>query len=62
VGRLLKLLVDGKVLTFEQKAILDDMIGLLNSAAHGAEVDSSAASWAVEVGPRLLQSLQELSA
>jgi hypothetical protein len=39
---------------------LNDMTGLLNSAVHGAAVDPSAAGWAVEVGPRILKSLEQL--
>jgi hypothetical protein len=35
------------------------MVGLLNSAVHGGEVDARAASLAIDVGPRLLTSLDE---
>jgi len=41
------------------RTVLSDMIGLLNAAVHGAEVDSKAADWAMEVGPRLLKALDE---
>jgi hypothetical protein len=36
-----------------------DMIGLLNSAVHGAIVDQNTANWAVNVGPELLASLDK---
>jgi hypothetical protein len=59
VGQLLRLLERAEVLTNEERWILADMVNLLNSAVHGADVDSRAAAWAIEVGPRLLASLDE---
>ena len=59
VGQLLRILVQAEVLTNEERSILADMVNLLNSAVHGAEVDSRAAAWAIDVGPRLLTSLDE---
>ena len=35
------------------------MNNLLNSAVHGAEVDRRAADWAIEIGPKLLASLDD---
>jgi len=57
VGRLMKLLAEQGVLVQEEYVVLADMIGLLNSAVHGASVDRRAVDWAMEVGPRLLKSL-----
>jgi hypothetical protein len=37
------------------------MVGMLNSAVHGATVDISASDWAIEIGPRLLKSLDDKS-
>lgn len=59
VGQLLRLLAQNQALTVEETSVLSDMTGLLNSAVHGAEVDKRAADWAIEVGPKLLQSLDE---
>jgi hypothetical protein len=59
VGQLLKLLAQAEILTSEERSILADMVGLLNSAVHGGEVDARAASLAIDVGPRLLTSLDE---
>lgn len=59
VSQLLRLLAQAEVLTNEERSILADMVNLLNSAVHGAEIDSRGASWALEVGPRLLSSLDE---
>lgn len=59
VGQLLRLLAQAEVLTNEERSILADMVNLLNSAVHGAEVDPRAAAWAIDVGPRLLTSLDE---
>lgn len=60
VGRALRALAQAKVLTNEERSIISDMVNMLNAAVHGAEVDSRAANWAIEVGPRLLTSLDEL--
>jgi len=59
IGQLLRLLAQHQALTIEETSVLSDMTGLLNSAVHGAEVDKRAADWAIEVGPKLLQSLDE---
>lgn len=59
VGQALRALVQSEVLTNEERSILADMVNMLNSAVHGAEVDSRAAAWAIDVGPRLLASLDE---
>lgn len=59
LGRLIRILTEKHLLTGEEGSVLADMIGLLNSAVHGADVDPRAASWAMSVGPRLLQSLDQ---
>ncbi len=59
IGQLLGVLTKEKILTDEERAILADMINLLNSAVHGAKVDSRSANWAIDIGPRLLTSLDE---
>jgi len=59
VGRLLHVLAGKELITLEERSVLSDLVGLLNSATHGAEVDSRAALWAIQVGPRLLKSLDE---
>lgn len=61
LGRLMHLLHEKDVLTKQQISILSDLIGLLNSAVHGAEVDPESLSWAMDAGPKLVVSLQELS-
>ncbi len=48
-----------EILSKQEYSVLGDMIGLLNSAVHGAEVDSKATDWALDVGPRLLKALEE---
>jgi hypothetical protein len=59
MGQLLRLLAKHEVLTQEEQSVLADMVGLLNSAVHGAAVDPRAADWAISVGPRLLASLDQ---
>lgn len=59
VGQALRALAQAEILTGEERSILSDMVNMLNAAVHGAEVDSRAATWAIEIGPRLLASLDE---
>ena len=59
VGQLLRLLNQKQILTPEESSALADMSGLLNAAVHGADVDKRAADWAIDVGPKVLQSLDE---
>jgi hypothetical protein len=60
VGQLLRELDKLGALTNEQRSALADLTGLLNSAVHGASVDPRASSWALEIGPPLLRSLDRL--
>jgi len=46
------------VLSAEEEDVLTDLIELLNDAVHGADVGSRASRWAMDIGPRLLASLQ----
>lgn len=57
VGGLLRVLGEKKLLSQEQLSVLADMVGLLNSAVHGGDIDMRAADWALDVGPRLLETL-----
>jgi len=59
IGQLLRALMQREVLTKEERAILADMVNMLNAAVHGATVDQRSAQWAIDVGPRLLTSLDE---
>ena len=58
ISQLLRELRGLDVLSSQQQAVLADLIGLLNQAVHGAEVDRNGARWAVDVGSRLLASLE----
>jgi hypothetical protein len=59
IGQLLRILVKREVLTDEERSILSDMVNMLNAAVHGATVDRQSADWAIDIGPRLLTSLDE---
>jgi hypothetical protein len=59
ISRLLRILREHNALSQQDGAVLSDLLGLLNSAVHGAEVDPRAAQWAMEVGPRLLAGLHK---
>jgi len=59
VGKALRVLEEIEVLQPYESSTLADMTSLLNAAVHGDEVDPRAAAWAIDVGPRLLRSLDE---
>jgi hypothetical protein len=61
VGKLLRILGDNGYLTQEQRSVLADMVGTLNAAVHGGDIDERAAEWALDVGPRLLDSLEAIA-
>src|SRR5262249_16935481 len=60
LGQLLRQLTEKGVIDPHERSILEDLTGLMNAAVHGATVDQNATEWAMDVGPRLLQALDEL--
>ncbi len=59
IRQILVVLANNKLLSIEERSVLDDLIGLLNSAVHAKDVDVNAALWALDVGPRILRSLDK---
>jgi hypothetical protein len=59
VGPLLRQLQDLGMITEDEHRVLGDLLSLLNRAVHGADVDSKAADWAVNVGSQLLAALDQ---
>ena len=59
VGRLMTVLNKKNLISFEEKSILADLVGTLNAAVHGANVDDRSADWAMEIGPKLLKTLDD---
>lgn len=57
--RLLRELSSRGILGDDESSVLDDLTHLLNSAVHGASVDSRATDWAMDVGPQLIQAIEE---
>jgi hypothetical protein len=55
---LLVVLADRNVISLSEKHALIDLIPLLNKAVHGASVEPAAAEWALETGPKLLDTLE----
>lgn len=60
IGQLLRGLSTAGAISNEQRSVLGDLMGTLNMAVHGADVSRQSAEWAIDVGPRLLASLDEL--
>ena len=58
-GRLASQLAQHGALSQQEQSVIIDILGTLNRAVHGAEVDPSAATWVMDVGPNLLASLDQ---
>jgi len=59
IGGLLRFLNTRELIGSAERAVLSDLVALLNSAVHGARVDPEAAQWALDIGPRMLQAIEE---
>ncbi|MBN2423997.1 MAG: DUF1311 domain-containing protein [Calditrichaceae bacterium] len=59
IVKLIEALSQNDILSLSEKTTLRDMIQTLNQAVHGLEYDQRAASWVIENGPKILQSLDE---
>jgi hypothetical protein len=59
IFKLMKALTKKEVLTSDEASALSDLVGLLNKAVHGAEVEKQAANWAFDVGRRIVVGLEE---
>lgn len=62
IGPLLMFLNSRELIGGAERGVLSDLVALLNSAVHGAKVDTEAAQWALDIGPRILQALDERAA
>lgn len=62
LGAMLRDLVRHERIDRQTAAGLGDLIALGNQAAHGAEVSSNAAAWALDTGPLILEMLDSLLA
>jgi hypothetical protein len=61
IGQLLRALEQRQAIGAGEASALRDMVGTLNDAAHGAQVDREAANWALERGPLLLAALDRIA-
>lgn len=57
ITQLMRELRKTQAISQNDESVLQDLIGLLNGAVHGADVDQRSAQWAIEVGPQLLTAL-----
>jgi hypothetical protein len=57
IAQLMRELRKAQAISQNDESVLRDLIGLLNDAVHGADVDQRSAQWAIEVGPQLLAAL-----
>ena len=59
ISQLLNQLLNNKAISLEQYQVLRDLIGGLNRAVHGAEVEQRVAEWAIDVGSQIIAALDE---
>jgi hypothetical protein len=57
ISFLVKTLVNEKIFKKREGQVIQELLRLLNSAVHGAQVDQVAVEWANEIGPRILSAL-----
>ncbi|MBI4732243.1 MAG: hypothetical protein HY781_09005 [Chloroflexi bacterium] len=57
IATLSRRLVENDLLTQQERSAILDISFLMNSAAHGYTVDRNTTNWAMEVGPRILKTL-----
>jgi hypothetical protein len=60
IRNLLRILSERGVLSQQQRIVLNDITSHLNAAVHGGEIDNRAAEWVLDVGTRLLKTLDAL--
>lgn len=52
-------LYNRKLISEKERAVLADMMSTLNQAAHGHEADPRITNWIIEVGPKILDSINK---
>ncbi len=59
--QIMEVLSDHDLITFDERSVLSDMAGMLNSAVHseGEALNYSSVSWALDVGTRILDGLEK---
>ena len=58
---LLRKLGEVNILNFEERAVIADMLVVLNKASHGETYDERVANWVIDIGPKILDSLDTKS-
>lgn len=58
-GQLIRELGSRGALSPNEISVIEDLLPLLNRAAHGAQVDERASRWALDIGIRILAALEE---
>lgn len=55
----LELLNERQILSSNERSVIVELTYLLNKAVHGAHVDKSSAHWAMSIGPKILEALDD---
>ncbi|PIR93952.1 hypothetical protein COT97_03940 [Candidatus Falkowbacteria bacterium CG10_big_fil_rev_8_21_14_0_10_39_11] len=59
LARIMRQLSDNEILTHKEGAALADMIDTLNKAVHGEDIDYRATEWVLNIGPKVLNSINQ---
>lgn len=59
INFLIRGLYEKQIISNQEKAALADIIGTLNRAVHGEELDYHATLWVIDIGPQILSSLNK---
>jgi len=57
ISRIMRDLYEKQILSHQENAALADMIGTLNRAVHGEELDHRATQWVIDIGPQVLDGI-----
>ena len=59
ISFLMHALYKKQVISRQEMAALADMVGTLNRAVHGEELDHRATQWVIDIGPQILSSINK---
>lgn len=59
IRRMMQDLYSSKIVTEQEKNILIDLVGSLNKAVHGENVDYRVAQWVIDIGPKVLDAIDK---
>ena len=59
IRNLINLLCQKQIISYQERSVIDDIIPILNRASHGAEIDRNTLDLVLDIGIKILHSLEE---